>query len=144
MTLTIGDDRRVQTLTCEQCGASYVKVTGFVYADGDALAVFYAACHHHEGQHEAWIDVIFGDWGTDDSSRNVTFGCRVGPVANSAEPAATLVPAASVYADGPIFGRKLSREEALAHPLVAENWRVVDHILDSDPTVNAHVYGPAS
>jgi len=49
-----------------------------------------------------------------------------------------------VYADRPIFGRKLGREEALAHPLVAENWRVVDHILVTDPTVSAHVYGPAS
>ncbi len=141
VTLTIDDDRRVQTLMCDQCGAYYEKVTGFVYEDGDALAVYYAACHNHGGQHEAWIDVIFGDWGTDDSSKNVTFGCRVGPVANSDEPAATLVPAAAVYGDSPIFGHKLTREEALTHQLLADNWRVVDYILVTDATVSAHVYG---
>jgi hypothetical protein len=80
-------------------------VTGFVYRDDDAYAANVASCYPHRD--EAWIDVIFGTWGADDTRDHVTFGCRVGPVAGQPRPACSLVAAASVTADDPIFGEKL-------------------------------------
>ena len=71
----------------------------------------------------------------------VTFGCRVGPVQGRPGPAATAVAAAQPYDDAPLWGRKLSREEALAHPRIGDFWRVVDFVLERQPVVKAHVYG---
>jgi hypothetical protein len=39
-----------------------------------------------------------------------------------------------------MFGRKLSREEALVHPRLAECWHAIDFILIEDETVHDHVY----
>lgn len=71
----------------------------------------------------------------------MTFGVRVGPVEGQDDPAATMVQGAIPYGDRPIFGRKLTREEGLAHERIADCWDVVDCVLSDDPTVNHHVYG---
>ncbi|AXH89032.1 hypothetical protein AB0N38_32670 [Micromonospora aurantiaca] len=91
--------------------------------------------------HEVWIDAILGSWGRDDFDDHVTFGCRVGPVAGSPGPAATLVNGGEVAGDSPIFGRKLSREEGLTHPRLAEFWQMVDLILERDALVRRHLVG---
>src|SRR5712671_1109465 len=62
-----------------------------------SLRIMFAACHVHEGEREAWVDVILGSLRSDDASDHVTFGARVGPVAGQADPAATAVPAAAAY-----------------------------------------------
>ncbi|MDG4804800.1 hypothetical protein [Micromonospora sp. WMMD980] len=59
----------------------------------------------------------------------------------SPAPAATLVNGGEVAGDNPIFGRKLSREEGLGHPRLAEFWHVVDLILEQDDLVRRHLYG---
>jgi hypothetical protein len=97
---------------------------------------------HNHGVDEAWIDVIFGSF--EDQARKderVTFGCRVGPVRGSEEPAATAVQAAIPYGDTPTFGHKLSRDEALAHPRLPDFWQVVDFLLEREPAINHHLYG---
>jgi hypothetical protein len=89
------------------------------------------------------MDCILGAWIEDDVSDHVTFGCRVGAVADQVEPAASLVQAAVPFSDGPLWGRKLSRDEALAHPWLPEFWEVVDFVLLTDPDVRRHVYDAA-
>ncbi|MGH3163178.1 MAG: hypothetical protein ACRDPF_24970 [Streptosporangiaceae bacterium] len=101
----------------------------------------FAACHVHDGEREAWIDVILGTFSSEDASDHVTFGARVGPVAGQADPAATAVPAAAAYSQSPLWGIKLSRDEALAHPRIDEVWEIVDYVLLTHPVVHAHVYG---
>ncbi len=112
---------------------------GFLYKNDVPHAVYLAACHHHEGDREAWIDLILGTFGTDVATDHVTFGTRVGPVADQAEPAATLVPAAIPYDDASIFGHKLTRDEALQHPRLVDYWESIDFILGEDRTVREHV-----
>ncbi|WP_237700651.1 hypothetical protein [Janibacter sp. HTCC2649] len=96
------------------------------------------ALHDHDGQ-EAWIDVVFGTFedGVDD---HISFGCRVGPVEASPEPAATAVNAAQTYGDSAFWGQKLTREEALAHPRISEFWSVVDFLLVNEPLIEHHVH----
>jgi hypothetical protein len=141
--LKIEPGAKVVSSTCEHCGEPMTRITGFVYKDADAHAVYYASCYHHEG-HEVWIDATFSptwDEGLDD---RVTFGCRVGAVEGQSEPAATLVSAAQAWDDRPVFGHKLSREDGLAHPSLPEFWALVDHVLVHDPLVHSHLYGPAA
>lgn len=58
------------------------------------------------------------------------------------EPGAYLVSAAAAFADSSTFGHKLTRDEALAHPMIDEFWAVVDHVLTKDVVVSEHMYGP--
>jgi hypothetical protein len=88
-----------------------------------------------------WIDVILGTLGGDTIDDHVTFGCRVGPVADSPEPAPTLVQACLDGSGAKIHGVLLPREDGLAHPRLPEFWAVVDFVLTNDPTLNAHLYG---
>ncbi|MDQ0260240.1 hypothetical protein J2W20_002144 [Sinomonas atrocyanea] len=138
--LEIEPGAKVVEGTCDHCGQPMTRVTGFVHRDGCAYAVYYASCYHHAG-HEVWIDAVFSptwDEGTDD---HLTFGCRVGRVDGQDEPAASLVPAAGGWGNSRVFGHKLSRDEALAHPMLAEFWALVDHVLVHDGVVADHLYG---
>lgn len=117
------------------------RVAGFIYQNGDAHAIYFASCYHHEG-HEVWIDAVFSPTWADGADDHVTFGCRVGTVEGKSEPAASLVTAAAAFDESATFGQKLTREEALTHPMVGDFWALVDHVLTHDAVVSAHVYGP--
>lgn len=136
------DEHQLRQHECGCCQAAVERTWNFVRRDDIAHAVYFATCYHHRDQpHETWIDVIFGSWGTDSFDDHVTFGCRVGPVSNSPEPAATLVQACQDGSGREIHGVLLSREDGLVHPRLQEFWDVVDFVLANDPTVNAHLYG---
>jgi hypothetical protein len=136
--LSLNDHRQVTEKVCEHCGEPRVTVTGSLLRDGDYLAAYFASCYHHDG-HEVWIDIVYSLDRNAGDQQHVTFGCRVGPVSNSPSPAATMVDAAAAWGDEPYFGRKLSREEAMAHPWRDEYWSHVDHILVNDPDVALHM-----
>lgn len=143
MNLEIDEEtRQVRDFVCQCCSTQAERTWAFVNRDGGARAVYFASCYHHDGIHEAWIDAIFGTWGSNTFDDHVTFGCRVGPVSNSPMPAATLVRGGDVAPDEPVYGRKLDRDEALAHPQLSEFWALVDLVLEHDRLVNKHIYGP--
>ena len=139
--LTLDGPPTLSEEECSDCGARFTLTKNFVLDGDEPYAIAFAALHQHGGESEAWIDVILGTFeGTADDERT-TFGARVGPVESSAEPAATAVQAATPYQDGPTWGTKLGRQDALAHPRIADFWTVVDFILEADPHVHHHVYG---
>jgi hypothetical protein len=138
------DSRQLRRFVCDCCNTPAERTWAFVHRDGAAHAVYFASCYHHGDAHEAWIDVILGTWGTGSVDDHVTFGCRVGAVPGSPAPAASLVRGGDVAPDEPVFGRKLTREEALTHPRPPEFWQVVDLVLTNDHLVHQHVYGPAT
>ncbi|GII57883.1 hypothetical protein Pth03_62720 [Planotetraspora thailandica] len=147
MTLRINPTREPASGVCDCCQTPFERVNGFVNDDDGICGIYYASCYHHNGMHEAWIDVIMDDaWdqehpATHPGPDRVTFGCRVGPVEGRPAPACSLVTGAEVAPDDPLYGRKLTREHALAHPWLPGYWAVVDHILEHDQTVNRHLYG---
>nr|WP_300052465.1 hypothetical protein [uncultured Nocardioides sp.] len=141
--LAIEANPKVTEHACDHCSQPFRRVQGYVYREGDAHAVYIASCYHHDG-HEVFIDAVFSPTWEDEADDHVTFGCRVGPIAGQSDPAATLVAGASAFTDRPFFGRKLSREEGLEHPLLGEYWALVDHVLVHDPVVRDHVYGPGA
>ena len=54
------------------------------------------------------------------------------------QPSCSLVAAASVAPDDPLYGVKLDRHAALAHPWLPAFWEVVDLVLVTDAVVNEH------
>jgi hypothetical protein len=133
--------RQIRHYECQCCNAPVERAWNFIARGDEAHAVYFANCYRHTGQpHDAWIDVILGTWGEGDAGDHVTFGCRVGPVADSPEPAATLVQACMDGSAGKLHGLVLSREDGLTHPRLPEFWEVVDFVLANDPTVKPHLY----
>ena len=140
MTLGLDGAPDIREQECSCCGTTFVVVDHFILMNGRTHAIAKSALHHHGEEHEAWIDVIFGPFGDEATVERVSFGCRVGPTAGAGEPAATVVDAAQPYPDSPLWGHKLSREEALQQDSLAQFWGVVDWLLSTDPTVHGHVY----
>lgn len=141
MTFAFDEPPTVEARNCDLCGRQHRLIKAFVLKDRTAHSVVFAALHRHEDVSEAWMDVILGTFSNDASDDHVTFGCRVGPVAGQDEPAASLVQAAVPYSDAPIWGRKLTRTEALSHSRLQDFWDVVDFVLTDQPVVHDHVYG---
>jgi len=140
MTLRLDGESTIDASTCHDCGAEFLLVKTFVLDAEGPHAIAFTALHHHQDS-EAWMDVVFGSFEGDASQdERVTFGCRVGPVEGSHEPAATAVQAAMTYEDTATFGHKLSRDEALSHARLPDFWQVVDFLLESEPAINHHVY----
>lgn len=136
--------------TCACCETPFERVTGFINGAEGAYAIYYASCYHHQGMHEAYIDVILeSHWDQDDlvnrpSPDRVTFGCRVGPIEGHPGIACSLVTGAAVAPDSPLYGHKLEPDQAREHPWLAAYWETVDHILAHDETVASHFQGPTA
>jgi hypothetical protein len=139
--LSIDRGRSAQMCPCSDCEASCILVKAFIVRGSSPVGVYLAALHRHDGQAEAWIDVILGTFGAGEDSDHVTFGCRVGPVAGEPGPVAGLVPAAATYPDEAVWGDKLSPAEAVGHARIWEFWEVVEHVLVEDPDIRGHLYG---
>jgi hypothetical protein len=137
VTLHFDEGRQVVHEECAHCGTPQTRVTGFVLRDGDAYAIYLASCYHHDG-HEVWIDAIFSPTWEEEVHDRYSFGCRVGSI-DGGDVAASMVDAAGIWDDSPMYGRKLSREDGLAHPQRDEFWALVDHILVNDPDVAVHM-----
>lgn len=136
-TFSFDGEPKLRPSTCDHCAEEHEGVTGYVLRDGDAFAVYFAEWYPHEN--EAWLDVILGSF-AEDFLDHVTFGCRIGEIPGSDGPQCSLVPAAEVRADLPIFGTKLTREQALEHPRQPEFWALVDWLLVNDALLHDHVY----
>ena len=141
--LVIEADPTVTEHSCGHCSQPFQRVKGFIYRAGNAHAVYIASCYHHDG-HEVFIDAVFSPTWDDDLDDHITFGCRVGPIAGRPDPAASLTDGAAAFTGASFFGQKLSRTEALASPLLADFWALVDHVLVHDPVVRDHVYRPGA
>jgi hypothetical protein len=139
--LTFDGEPSVNEMACPDCGRPFRRIMRYLRDDGDAYAASFASLYTHGDVKDAYLDVVLGTWGENDPSDHVTFGCRVGRIEGQSGPAASLVPAAEPFGDHPLLGHRLSREEALAHPRLAEFWGIVDHVLAHDGEVHAHVYG---
>lgn len=89
--------------------------------------------YDHYGAREVFTDGIFDTWGEVEVDDHVAFGSRTGPVEGSDGPASSLVTGGEMSSDSPLIGRKLTRDEALRHPLLPRFWEINDLILNEIP-----------
>jgi len=126
------NDRQVQDLTCAECGRGYKRVVIFATNDGDAYSVISAVCHGHPDD-AVWLDATFGSW-EEPFADHVSFSCRVG------EDGAGLVDAlAASKGEADYYGLRLTREEALVHPLLPGLWELVDLVVTTVPEVTESI-----
>lgn len=95
------------------------------------LGVYHAWVYDHDPV-EVYVDMTFGGVGQETATDRVTFGTRYGPVHGQDEPACSLVTGAEQAPESARawYGQRLTREQALGHPLLGTFWEVVDEVLD--------------
>jgi hypothetical protein len=117
---------------CDCCDGLTVRVTGFVCRQGEAFAIYYAEYSNIHPENEIALLVSIGEWGEESvPSQRAAFYCRVRPVDDSHQ--VTLGDVAdSPWSDVELIGQKLTRAEALAHPLKTTAFELVDAACDED------------
>ncbi len=138
MSFSFDGEPRLELRRCDVCGADHESTVGLVLRDGVRYSASWVAWYPHDS--EAWVDVILGSWREPNYPDNVTFGCRIEHVDGQDEPACSLVRGADIRTDDPIFGHKLDRDEALAHPWLPAFWEIVDWLIVNDPPLHEHVF----
>jgi len=137
MTLAIHERTVWDRYHCQRSGAAYRLVAGYVNDERGPHSIHWAACHPHP-EHRVYLDVLIGRWWTDGASEPVTFSCEVHEDGSMTQDASLATPG-----EGELFGRKLRRDEALAHPWAATFWQVVDLVQLEDEDARAALSGPA-
>lgn len=123
------------TSKCECCGNTMTRLTRFVTRDGDAFAIYYAAFSEGHPENGVIGVVSIGEWwdGSVPESRE-TFAFRLWQGEDNYN--VTITDAnESQWSDVDLIGRKLSREEALVHPMIREVFHITDHMTDEDPAI---------
>lgn len=125
---------------CDCCGGLTVRLTRFVYRDGDAFAIYYAAYSNNHPDDELAMLISLGEWGEDsDPAQRAAFYCRVRPTDGSYE--VMLGDAShSIWRDADVVGRKLSRKEALRHEWKSTAFDVLDAAFVQDASLRGFLH----
>jgi hypothetical protein len=139
-TLSLEIDKKVNRQRCHQCGFEYPRVHGFVYDDGNALAVYWAALYVDHPEHpepRADLTIAIGaDWGAESGVTTRSYAELEVWVADE-EVRMRFHDVNGRPLDTKAFGAPLSRAAALASPLRQKFLRVADQIVYDDPRVRA-------
>ncbi len=120
---------------CDCCGNVTVRLTRFVYNDGDARAVYYASFTpgHEEKRLSGLIGI--GEWGEDARPEDrVAFPFQIWTNRDNFQVGLTNA-ADSPWSDVKFLGRVLDRDEALLHPWIKEVFHVTDHMVSDDVAI---------
>jgi hypothetical protein len=124
-------------VTCDCCGAPETRLTRFVKRDGDAYAVYLVRYVDGQQMHPACAVVSLGTWGVDGVPPDrVAFALRI-PHHPDEYQVEVIDGAELAWKKSEILGRKLSRDEALAHPWLPEVYRLFDHMVENDAPLHA-------
>jgi hypothetical protein len=130
---------KAQTHPCDCCGGTTTTLTRFVYKDGDAHAVYFAAFSDNHPDRTVKIAVGLGEWGQgSESSQRVAFALDLRVFGDQFEVMVTDA-AQSHWSDAPFLGKMLDRQAALSHPWVREAFHIVDHLVVEDSPVRDYL-----
>ena len=128
--------------TCNCCGEQTTHLTRFVSRDDCAFAVYLA--DFSLGHDFVSVLASFGGWGDDayTPADRTAFAFRIWATPESYQ--VGFVDGTDTNYKSEYFGRVLSREEALAHPLRQEAFDLSDHIVECDAPIIEFLRGRAA
>src|SRR5262245_18941125 len=137
--ITIECDQRTDGDPCPCCGGRTTTLTRFVYSNGAAHAVYYAAfSDNHPGQ---WVSALVSlcEWSEDATPDDrIAFALQIRAI--EAEFQVSVVDAVnSPWKEVTFLGRILDRKEALEHPWIDEVFHITDHIVEEDEDVRGYL-----
>lgn len=130
MTLGLEFTARDDEQQCPDCGGRRVSHAGTVSGLPDGLAARFRAFEYDHEVPEVFVEVTFGRTRALGFRPDETFASRFGPVPGQADGACTLVPAGATAPRWSRLGRRLSREDALAHDRLELFWEVNDLVIE--------------
>jgi len=121
---------------CECCGNTTVRLTRFVYQDGDAFAIYYAQfTKAHEEKRLSGL-IGLGEWGDDDVGPEARLGFPFQIWIDEENYQVGLVDAEeSPWSHVTFMGRILDREEALKHEWIEDVFHITDHMVTDDKEI---------
>ncbi|MBB6251505.1 hypothetical protein [Nitrospirillum iridis] len=124
-----------QESVCDCCGNVSVRLTRFVYRDGDAYAVCYAQFTKDHPEKRLSGIISLGEWGDDVPPEDrVAFPFQIWTDKHNFQ--VGLVNAnSSPWRHVTLMGRILDRDEALKHPWLSEVFHITDHMVADDPQI---------
>lgn len=127
-----------EVTACDCCGGKQTVLTRFVTHHGDAFAIYKAVLptEKHAGRIHAIVSI--GEWQEDSSPNDrVAFALQLWSGADNTN-VSVVGPDAAHWSTG-FFGRVLTREEALAHTLLEEVFRLTEVILERDNEISRYL-----
>ena len=128
---------------CKFCGKPSSTGHGFVYKDGDAYSVYYAAwCKAHTDR-KVNLAIAIGEW--DDASSSDDRTCFGLEVYESEDEIQFRVsePDRSPWPNTDLLGQMLSRDTALKHHLLKEVYLIAGEVTKHHPAINSYLKIPA-
>lgn len=123
-----------ETGTCECCGNKTVRLSRFVYKDGDAFAIYYAKFTAEHTDKVVTGIISIGDWDEEaDPNNRRAFPFRIWT--NETNYQVGLLDKEDSPWQGAILGKILDRTDALAHPWIGEVFHITDHIVTEDEQI---------
>jgi hypothetical protein len=139
--ITIECADRIDGGRCPCCGGKTTRLTRFVYSNGDAHAVYYAAFSDNHPDRQVSVIVSVGKWGEGSTRDDRTaFSLRLRTSGSEYQVMVTDASASSWH-DASFLGRMLDRGEALKHAWIDEVFHISDHIVTEDKDVREYLDG---
>lgn len=124
---------------CPCCGGRTTALTRFVHKDEDAHAVYLATFSGNHPEKVVSLAVGLGEWGEGATTNDrVAFAMQLRCTA-AGFAVAVVDGNTSPWSGAAFLGRLLSREEALAHPLIREAFHLTDHIVEEDEPIREYL-----
>lgn len=120
---------------CECCGNTTVRLTRFVYRNGDAFAIYYALFTDGHEDKVVYSLIGLGEWGEGaEPDMRTAFAVKIWD--NNDNWSVTVTDREeSPWSHVQFFGKILDRKEALAHPWISDVYHITDHIVTDDRAV---------
>jgi hypothetical protein len=138
--LAIEPDGEADHAPCSDCGRSTRSVWGYVSNEDGARAVYFIRWTDGHRERGAQLILSIGAWGEGSHPRDRSafgFECRV-----DVSPSFMLVDADGLpWGSEELLGTKLTRDDALAHPLKAEVFDILDALVAQERRFHAFVDG---
>jgi hypothetical protein len=134
LTLELGND--VEEARCACCGRITRRITGFVYANGDARAAYISCWTDRHRDLGAEMVISIGEWDGEPPEQRVAIALEW-HVIPSGPGYVVLEGPQSKWQGRTVLGRLLARDEALNSEVAEEVFRITNLIYEQDPRFRA-------
>ena len=120
---------------CDCCGQEEVRLTRFVYQNGDAFAVYYAKFTKTHQDKVVYGLIGLGKWGEDGAqSDRIAFPFKIWTKQDNYQ-VGLVDKEESPWKDVEYLGKILDREDALNHPWIKDVFHITDHMVRDDKVI---------
>ena len=120
---------------CVCCGEEEIRLTRFVYQDGDAFAVYYAKFTKNHDDKVVYGLIGLGAWGEGaEPFDRIAFSFKIWTNNDNYQVGLT-DREESPWKEVDFLGKILDRQEGLTHPFIKDVFHITDHMVTDDKVI---------